>query len=144
MKESQRIIKLFNDLYEGSPWIGENIKGTLENISAEKAARKIIPGKNSIWEIAIHMVRWRETLLERLQGNKIPSPDHNYFEPVTDRSNAAWKKTLEELKASQVDWINFLEVIDEPTLEKNYDDIQGIIQHDAYHLGQVVMMGKMA
>jgi len=34
MKETKRIAKLFEDLYNGSPWIDVTIMDTLKNISA--------------------------------------------------------------------------------------------------------------
>ena len=55
MKEAERIIKLFEDLYNGSPWIDVNIVDTLKNITTNQAANKIIAERNSIWEIVNHV-----------------------------------------------------------------------------------------
>lgn len=143
MKGTQRISKLFKDLFDGSPWIGENIKGMLEQLSAPQAARKVLPGRNSIWEILNHVTGWRQTVLQRVQGNDVPSPDHNFFEPIRDVSEAAWKMAQERLKDSQVQWMAFLEKADETVAGKHYEMIYGILQHDAYHLGQMVMLSKV-
>ncbi len=79
MKETNRIVKLFEDLYNGSPWIDVTIMDTLKNISAEQAAKKVIPGRNSIWQIINHMIAWRENVLLRVQGNEMVTPNNNYF-----------------------------------------------------------------
>ena len=46
MKETQRIIKQFEYLYNGESWIGVNIVDTLTNITAEQAANKIAVDRN--------------------------------------------------------------------------------------------------
>lgn len=78
------------------------------------------------------------------------SPENNYFNPVKDQSEAAWKATLRELDQSQEHWIAFLREFDQNNFDKichsnnmnYYEHIHGIIQHDAYHLGQVVLLAK--
>ncbi|HPH84699.1 MAG TPA: DinB family protein, partial [Ferruginibacter sp.] len=63
---------------------------------------------------------------------------------------AAWKKTLERLEASQQSWLDYLERLNTGSLNKiypgnnmtYYEHIQGILQHDAYHLGQIVLLLK--
>ncbi|HEY5370958.1 MAG TPA: hypothetical protein VIJ75_18390 [Hanamia sp.] len=48
MQETKRIKKLFGDLYNGRPWIDITIMDTLKYISAEQAAKKVTPERNSI------------------------------------------------------------------------------------------------
>lgn len=151
MKQTARISKLFNDLYDGSPWLGVNWLETLNNISAEQASKRIAEGRNTIWEITNHVIQWRLNVLRRVQGETIVSPDHNYILPVEAVSETDWKNTLEELAVSQQKWLDFLKNFDENQFSKiypnnqmtYYEHIHGILQHDAYHLGQVVLLAKM-
>ncbi|HEY5465194.1 MAG TPA: DinB family protein [Hanamia sp.] len=151
MKETKRITKLFEDLYNSNPWIDVTILGTLKNISSQQAAKKIAPGRNSIWEIVNHIISWRENALLRVQGNVINTPNNNYFVEIADTSETAWQKALERLENSQQQWIAFLKTFDEAEFEKMYptnkmsyyEHIQGILQHDAYHLGQIVLLTKL-
>ncbi len=150
MKETKRIEKLFEDLYDGEPWIGVSIFDTLKGISAEQAAKKITPHWNSIWEIVNHIIYWRLNVLKRVHGEVIVSPENNYFEKISDTSEAEWKNTLKRLEDSQQQWIAFLKKFRERDFEniyKNnglsyYEHVHGIIQHDAYHLGQIVLLAK--
>lgn len=152
MKETDRIIKLFEDLYDGNPWIDVTINRTLEPITAEMAKKNILPGRNSIWQIVNHILNWRQTVLLRLQEKEVSVPDNNYFEPVSDTSEAAWKKTKEKLNESQMQWLNFLKTLTEEDLLKINPKskmtyvyhIHSIIHHDAYHLGQIVLLAKSA
>ncbi len=150
MKETSRIIKLFEDLYDGSPWLDVTILPNLKNLTARQAARRIYSNWNTIWEITNHLISWRETVLQRMQGKIFKSPSHNYFVPVEDTSRLAWQDTLARLEKSQQDWISFLKNFKANDFDNiypgnqhsYYELILGILQHDAYHLGQIVIMIK--
>ncbi|MES2891894.1 MAG: DinB family protein [Bacteroidota bacterium] len=150
MKETTRIKELVDDLYDGHPWLDVTILNTLRPLSATQAAKKIQGNGNSIWEILNHLVAWRFAVLERVKGNTLNSPADNFFHPITDSSDKAWQETLAKLEASQEAWRNFLDNFNEADFEATYPSnnlsyykhIHGIIQHDAYHLGQIVLLAK--
>jgi len=137
-------------MYKGSPWIDVNLAGTLKHINAGVAARKISPQWNSIWEIVNHLISWRLNVLQRVQDKVIVTPANNYFAPIEDMSEGAWQQTMERLEDSQQQWMKLLKKFKKKDLGKNYpsngmsyyEHIQGIIQHDAYHLGQIVLLAK--
>lgn len=151
MSESKRISNLYQSIYNGNPWLEVNLTKTLENVNAEQAYRKINPNLNTIWEIVNHLIQWRRNILNRVQGEIITTPDHNYFVPVLDPSEAAWEQSLQNLAKSQKAWNVFFEDFDDAHLEKIYtsngrtfyEHIHGIIQHDVYHLGQIVILKKL-
>jgi uncharacterized damage-inducible protein DinB len=150
MKETQRIIQLFEKGYNGSPWIDVNLVDVLQEITPSQAIRKLYPDANSIWEITNHIISWRENVLERMQGVEVDTPGHNYFVPIT-KGASDWPTTLKKLEASQKEWIAFLKKMEESALDtlykpnkmNYYEHIQGILQHDVYHLGQIVMLTKL-
>ena len=150
MKETKRTAKLFADLYNGDPWVGVNIKDTLQHISSLQAIKKVHPQWNSIWQITNHIINWRENVLKRIQGEVITTPTDNYMTSIYDPSEAAWKHTLERLEDSQKKWILFLQDCNKACFKEKYKDndmsyyehIHGIMQHDAYHLGQIVLLSK--
>ena len=150
MKEADRLISLFQKLYNGSPWIDVNLVATLSKITAGQAQKKALPNANSIWEITNHLISWRKNVLQRVQGKQINTPDNNYFEPVKENSDKAWKETLNQLENTHKEWIDFLSKIETTQFENiyagnemtYYENIQGILQHDAYHLGQIVLLSK--
>ncbi len=150
MTEKSRIISLYEKLYSGEPWIDVNLFDTLSNITAEQASKKI-HNCNTIWEIVVHMIAWRENVLRRLQGEVITTPANNYFSAVTDTSDEDWEKTLRLLERSQQNWLSFLKDYDMKMINVQYpanqmthhEHIQGILQHDCYHLGQIVLLLKL-
>ncbi|MEO6404718.1 MAG: DinB family protein [Ferruginibacter sp.] len=150
MKETHRISKLFSSLYDGHPWIYVNIYKTFQSINAKQASQKLFTGGNSIWQIIDHLLKWRQNIYERVHGMIVESPADNYFTEITDTSGKSWNKLLKDFAASQEQWLHFIQTADESLLEKIdplnefsfYEFIQGIIQHDAYHLGQISMLAK--
>jgi len=141
---------LLRDLYDGEDtFLDVSLLGTLTAIDAEQAAKKPA-GANSIWEIANHIIAWRENILKRISGAEIITPEHNYFMPIVDQSESAWRQTLESLRESQRHWDEFLANFPDDALSgvypKNgmthYRHIHSLIQHDAYHLGQIVMLAR--
>jgi len=150
MTESVRLINLFKKLYNGSPWIDVNIVATLSNITTEQAQKKLLPKANTIWEITNHLISWRINVLQRLHGQMITSPENNYFEEVKDTSANAWETTLSKFENTQEQWLEFLTQFKVEDFETPYpgnemtyyEHVQGIIQHDAYHLGQIVLLSK--
>lgn len=150
LMEKDRIIKMFTDLYNGKPWLDVTILGKLKGISAGKASAKVLPGWNSVWQIVNHLTNWRLEVLARMQGQTTVSPENNYFAPIGDKSEAAWKAALIRLDQSQSQWIEFLKSFNEEEFAKIYPDnnftyyehIHGILQHDAYHLGQIALLVK--
>ncbi|BFM41864.1 DinB family protein [Flavobacterium sp. CFS9] len=151
MSESKRISNLYQSIYDGDPWLEVNLTKTLENVTAAQAYRKINPNLNTIWEITNHLIQWRRNILNRMQGEAVVTPDHNYFVPVLDPSEAAWEQSLQSLAKSQEAWNTFFQDFDDADLTKiyvnnghtYYEHLHGIIQHDVYHLGQIVILKKL-
>ena len=85
-----------------------------------------------------------------MQGDRVTAPANNFFEPVLDQSEKAWSTTVNAFKKSEQEWVVFLEQMDEEPLDKiypnnnasYYKNIHGIIQNDAYHPRQIVMLKK--
>ncbi len=150
-KEIKRIKSLFEKLYGGKPWLDVNIIDNIKVLNAQQASIKLNQKTNSIWEITNHMINWRLNVIERIHDKMMPAPDHNYFQPVDDQSESEWQATIKKLESTQVAWLNLLENFDEENFEKiypgnamnYYEHIQGIIQHDAYHLGQITLLSRL-
>jgi len=151
MTDQAQLTKLFSDLFDGSPWIDVNIMNTLDEVSAKEAATKPFPNFNSIWEIVNHLIGWRDTVLKRIQGENIESPENNYFSFIRDRSESSWQQTKERFRESQLQWLKAIKKFKRKDLDtrhefssfSNYELLQGILQHDAYHLGQIRLMKKL-
>jgi uncharacterized damage-inducible protein DinB len=151
MTDQQQLSKLYSDLFDGSPWIDVNIVSSLEDVSAKEAATKVFPNFNSIWEIVNHMASWRETVLKRMQGEEVETPEDNYFSYIRDRTEPSWTASKDRLRKTQEDWNALIKKLKKKDLQEvyatsaftKYELVTGILQHDAYHLGQIRLLLKL-
>ncbi|MEI8058969.1 MAG: DinB family protein [Ferruginibacter sp.] len=147
--EINRILKLFADLQHGNSWVGTNFKETLHGLDASHAATSINPEGNSIWQLTSHIIYWRSTVANRLTGTNNPPPFKDFLLP-NEWSNANWKQTVYDFESAYHVLRNALLHIKDAQLDKAspkpeqtfYQLIMGCLQHDAYHLGQMVLLKK--
>lgn len=149
MTEIERFRKMAKDQYDGEPWLDVTYMKTLQDVTAETAAAKI-GTMNSIWQIVNHIIAWRETLLSRLGGENVAAPGDNFFLPLVDVSSAAWTETLARLELSQDRLLLFLDPRGRVDMDEfvnkgkysRFELLSAVLQHDAYHLGQIVLLKK--
>jgi len=147
--EINRIVKQFEGLQHGECWIGNNFKATLHDLDAAKAAKTITPGGNSIWLLTAHIIYWRTTAVNRLTGSTNPPPFKDFTLP-NELNEASWKQTLHDFEAVYHSLRTALHNIKDEQLDKPsprqgqsfYQLILGVLQHDAYHLGQMMLLKK--
>lgn len=148
--EGMRIYSLFEDMYDGEPWLGVSIVPSLSGLTADQAAARPFDNCNTIWEIVNHMILWRGNVLMRLDDLALETPENNYIQKVVDTSAESWIATLMALEKSQKEWKSYLEEVTEEDFKKIYEPnkmdyykhAHGILQHDAYHLGQIILLLK--
>ncbi len=149
MRETERIADLLKAFYEGDCWIGLNFKQALQGVDFVKAARMKEPFNNSIWQLVNHLIYWRKTVIIRLQGVLGNPPMNDFYQPK-DLSQKEWEETLQHFEEVNEALIKAIELfhddrLDQPSPMKGqtfHDLLIGCMQHDAYHLGQVVMLKK--
>jgi uncharacterized damage-inducible protein DinB len=149
MPELQKIVQLFTNLQNGECWIGVNMQQALAGINADTAAYKRIESGNNIWQLVNHLIYWRKTVIIRLTG-KDERPDMADFYFPDQQSETVWKQTLADFEAVSLALINAINELDERKLDAaspkagqtHYQLLMGCLQHDAYHMGQIVVLKK--
>ena len=147
--EINRLVKLFADLEHGECWIGINFREALRGVDTKKASKKIHPDGNSIWLLVTHITYWRSRVVNRLMGSDNPPPFPDFNLPgVMDEMN--WKQTLHDFESTYHILRSAILNLPEDHLEKPspkegqtfFELIMGCLQHDAYHLGQIILLKK--
>ena len=152
MDEKQRILKTLTDLYDGHPWTDLSIAGVIRSLTAEQASAKPTEHLHSIWAQLNHIILWR-TKISRLMSRESANrqPDSEDFDLIADTSETAWRDAKVKLEESQRTLLKVVtEVADDKldivanSFNVTYSElIQGIIHHDAYHLGQAMIAKKL-
>jgi uncharacterized damage-inducible protein DinB len=150
MKEAKRILDQFKRSYQGEAWHGPSVREVLENVNAEKAAAHPIPAVHSIWEITQHIAAWQHYVCKRLQGQAFEATPEQDWPMADSRDEQAWQDTLQELDSGYQKLVAHLSQLSDKDLEKEvpgkpydlYFMIHGVIQHNLFHAGQIVLLKK--
>lgn len=140
-----------------APWYGDSSDRILSGISAADAARVVMPGTHSIWEIVLHMTAWTEAVTARVRGAGAKLPDRGDWPKVESTSPDAWTATLAELAAARRALLAEIDATHEEDIQihvKNHSPpfadtgvsragtVTGLVEHDAYHLGQIALLKR--
>ena len=150
MNEIQRIEDQLKRAFEGNAWHGPSVSEVLNDVTATQAASRPIPGAHSIWELVLHITAWEGVCRRRLEGDRAEIPDEEDWLQLHDTSALAWelaKSTLREGHQNLRQAISRLDEarLDEPILPDMpsvYVTLQGAVQHDLYHAGQIAILKK--
>jgi len=154
----KRIADQLRRMHDGDAWHGPSIVEALDGITAEQAARRPIEGAHTIYELAFHMAAWTDEVLKRLSGRAPQMPDEGDFPaPITPLSATEWTAVKQRLADRHVALAEAIILFDESRLGEvvsttrdaplgtgvTYDAmLHGLIQHDAYHAGQIMLLSK--
>ena len=149
-KRIQELVGQFTRVYSESPWYGDSILGIINQVTFEAAFWQPSKNAHSIAQIVWHMVYWRLALIKRLEGDVAYKPSmksEDNWSINENIKNSSWGKIKELLAESQEKIITLLKKQDDSLLDKAYsekasylDVINGIFQHDLYHLGQIAYL----
>jgi len=158
MSEAARLVDQFRRAHDGDPWHGSPLKTILKGVTAEQAARTPPNGAHSIWELVLHITAWRNETARRATGAPAGEPAEGDYPPVGDPTPARWKAALAALDASHARLADAVRDMTDAHLLKPTNDTRdpalgvgvsyyelfhGIVQHDAYHAGQIAILKKV-
>ncbi len=152
MKETARIADQLERAYSGKAWHGPSLRYLLRGISAGQAAKRPIPNAHTIWELVLHIAAWDRVVCERILGGKTTElPPEENFPTVTDTSETAWKKALQELDRQHRALVAAMRKFPDAKLNLKlgggdysyYITMHGAVQHDLYHAGQIAILKKL-
>jgi uncharacterized damage-inducible protein DinB len=152
-QEIDYLIDQLKDVYEGEPWFGRNAKQLIGEIDEDKAFVKP-NNQHSLLELVWHMTTWREFTINCIEPT--PGLDLTHFEELDWRqlehdNKARLQEGLQKFHVTQQQLISVLErqdnaLLEQKVKERNYTFrklLNGIIQHDIYHLGQIAYINKL-
>ena len=158
MREVDRLVAEVERTIEGDPWYGSSLLRILEGLNASAAAAHPIDGAHSIWELVLHMTAWTHEATRRLRGGLPGEPAEGDWPPVAGTDATAWRDAVGELRNAHADLARTLARLDDVELGRQVagtqvDDrgtpvtihrtVVGMLQHDAYHTGQVALLKKV-
>ncbi|HJR60057.1 MAG TPA: DinB family protein [Vicinamibacterales bacterium] len=157
MNEIARIVDQLEREHAGDPWHGSPLSQILDGITWEQAASKPLAGAHSIWELVLHMTGWKNEVRHRLAGARAGEPEAGDWPVVGQVSPERWIDAREKLELAHRLLVSAVKDFPEPNLftpsndardreigvgVSYYELLHGIVQHDAYHAGQIAILKK--
>jgi uncharacterized damage-inducible protein DinB len=100
--------------------------------------------------LVLHVAVWDDAGLRRLEGKKWQPEGEDNFPPVTEVTEAAWRKAVAQVKRTHDVLVKTVGALPDARLRdrvpgKRYDFyhmLHGIAQHELYHAGQIAILKK--
>ncbi|MBK5278045.1 MAG: DinB family protein [Bacteroidia bacterium] len=144
--EIQTLCDILKHSFEKNAWHGPAVLEALSDID-EKIINKKINKTHSILELVTHMTAWRTYVINMLLGND----GFEISDEMNFQSEISWSHAIADLKESQVKLLIALESFPIENLHvlvpnrpyKFFTMLHGIIHHDLYHVGQIVLIKRI-
>jgi uncharacterized damage-inducible protein DinB len=134
---------------------GASLLGSIRGISAREAHWKPAPDRHSIWELVLHTAYWkyagRRSITGEPKGGFPRSPANWPFTPEKP-DEKQWKEDCQLLRDQHEQLVEAIGSLDPARLDQKIsvdakwtyaDLLMGILTHDMYHTGQLVMMKRL-
>ena len=151
MQTIAHITKHLRDFYTGDNWTASNLKTQLEGITWQEATTTVY-GFNTIAVLVFHINYYVEATLNVLQGQPLDANDTFAFDCPKINLKEDWDALVTKVFTDAEAFASLIEKLHENTLWENiadpkygdyYRNLQGIIEHNHYHLGQIALIKKI-
>ena len=157
MTRTERLLDQITRVTTGDPWYGSPIAVVLEGITARDAAARPLPNVHTIWELVLHMTGWAREVSRRIREGGAQQPPEGDWPAMPQPSETNWAASKRALMAAHEDLHAVVGSLEEKRLDQRMGDgrdpvlgsgltvegtVLGLLQHDAYHLGQIGLVKK--
>ena len=152
MKQTEQLANRLRELILNGTWIANtNYKHQLENLDWKIATTKF-QSLNSVAVLAQHIHYYISGITNVFVNNKLEIRDKFSFDFLPIESQIEWEKFLNQFWNDTITLADFIEKMPEENLNKDFVDakygtylrnIDGMMEHGYYHLGQIVLLKKL-
>lgn len=142
----------FAETYLNGRWIcGTNVTELINSVSYREAV-KSLHDLNSIALLAFHLSYYLGGVLQVLNGGKLDISDSKSFDMSKMSNEVQWKLLCSQLTDRATQVLRKIELMNQDELHSDFSEgkygsilrnIEGLIEHGYYHLGQMVLIKKM-
>lgn len=147
-EETKHIAGQLRRIYGGPSWLGPSTKDLLDDVTPEQAARRPINNAHTIWEITLHMASWLNIARRRLSDASAKAVSDAEDWPAV---SGTWPEAMQLLDDQVTDLERAIRDFPDERLHEDapadepqtfYMLFHGVIQHTAYHSGQIALLKK--
>lgn len=148
----KNLTRQLKEIQDGSLWFDQFFKDKIDKLTDAEAFERPIPMVHSVAEHISHILEWRKECLLRFKGERtdlMNSPDD--WKDDIELKKIGWTGLKSLFFESTETLINAIKNQQDTYLETKFLDtdynfhylVEGIIQHDLYHLGQIGITIKL-
>lgn len=140
------------EVYLHGRWIANtNYKEQIESITWKEAIYKI-ENLNTIASLTYHINYYLKGILNGFKSGKLEIHDKFSYDLSPIQSENDWRLLVNEFLDNAQEFANTIENMEEGMLDKLFFDekfgsylrnIEGVLEHSYYHLGQIVLIKKL-
>lgn len=152
MTRSAQLAKRFREVHLDGDWVAAtNLKTQLSGLSWQQAHTRIGP-LNTIAALAFHLNYYIAGILQVFEGGTLDIHDKYSFDVPAIQSQEAWEQLLDQLWADAEKFAGHVAQLSDEQLDAVFVDpkygtfhrnIDAMIEHVYYHLGQIVLLRKL-
>ena len=152
MTQSEHIASRLREVFIDGKWIANtNYKEQLENTNWKQATQQV-GSLNTIAVLTYHINYYLDGILHVFQGGDLEIRDKYSFDLPPIESETDWLSLVTTLLDNAQQFVNHIESFDEQQWEQSFVDpkygsylrnMEGVIEHSYYHLGQIVLIKRM-
>lgn len=152
MTKSLSIANRVREVLLNGHWIANtNFKDQILSVNWQQATQKV-GNLNTIASLTFHINYYLEGLLNVFNGGNLDINDKYSFDLPEIQSEIDWNKLVNSFLINSENFINQIEQLDDNILDAPFMDdkygtylrnIEGVIEHSYYHLGQISLIKKM-
>ncbi|MDP2686749.1 MAG: DUF1572 domain-containing protein [Aequorivita sp.] len=153
MKNTQQLANRFREVLLNGRWVANtNYKDQLENLSLQVAQQKV-GTTNTVAILAQHIHYYIKGVSNVFKEGDLEIRDAYSFDFPPMTSETEWKSFLQTFFRDAEEFASLIEQLPENTLNIPFTNekygtyqrnIDGMIEHCYYHLGQIVLLKKLA
>jgi len=152
MKSNEELADRLKEILLDGSWVtGTNIKSQIVNLDWQLATRKIY-NLNSIADLIFHIDYYIAGVLNAIETGKLEIKDKHSFDSPPFKSNKDWNELVKKFCNDSDKLVETVEHMTDDKLHQvfthekygNYKrNINVIIEHSYYHLGQIILIKKL-
>lgn len=152
MTRNKTIASRLREVLLNGHWIANtNVKEQIQSINWQQATQRI-DNLNTIAALTFHLNYYLAGLINAFENGKLEISDKYSFDLPPITSETAWNKLVSEFIANSEKFAKIVEQMEEDAFDKPFIDekygtvlrnIEGVIEHSYYHLGQISLIRKM-
>ena len=149
VSRGKRLAEAVEHSMSGPMWHGPSLAELIGDLTPAQASARPVKNGHTIWELVLHLAVWNEIVRKGLTEAHDPSEDEQWPK-IPESSADAWRSAVQSMKDAHRDLAADVAELSDEAIKAHAPNrdhsvavmIHGIIEHDAYHGGQIAMLKK--